>query len=179
MIIYIIYLNATGSKLGCYIPLPLQKLRPQCFTTLNKNALLVLPSAIRRIEQKWMWQSHGILQLPRSFFRTLVLPLHLYLSYGSVPEHCDLLVEDAHWLSSELSLGFHLNHIPIYHMVRIMNTTKSFFRSTTFNTSALVRRFFNRWKLSSHLDVHSNFIPFFCKEVMACATLENPSMNLL
>ena len=62
----------------------------------------------------------GILELPGSLFRTLVLPLHLYLSYGSVPKHGDLPVEDAHWLDSELSLGFHLNHTPIYHMVRIM-----------------------------------------------------------
>ena len=73
-----------------------------------------------RIEQKWMCQSHGILQLPRSLFRTVVLPLHLYLPYGLTPEHTDLLVEDTHWLDSKLSHGFHLNHIPIYHMVRIM-----------------------------------------------------------
>ena len=72
-----------------------------------------------RIEQKWMCQSHGI-QLPCSLFRSEVLPLHLYLPYGSVPEHCDLPVEDVHWLDLELSLRFHLNHIPIYHMVRIM-----------------------------------------------------------
>ena len=61
-----------------------------------------------RIEQKWMCQSHGILQLPRSLFRSIVFPLHLYLHYGLVPEHCDLPVEDAHWLDSEISLGFHL-----------------------------------------------------------------------
>ena len=67
-----------------------------------------------------MCQLHGILQLPCGLFRTVVLTLHLYLPYGSVPEHCDLPVEDAHWLDSELSLRFHLNHIPIYHMVRIM-----------------------------------------------------------
>ena len=110
----------TGSKTGCYIPLTLQQHFPQCFTTLNKNSLPVLPSAIRRIEQKWMCQSHGILQFPCSFFRTVVLPLHLYLSYCSVPEHCDLPGEDAHRLDLELSLWLHLHHIPIYYMVRIM-----------------------------------------------------------
>ena len=86
---------------------------------LNKNATLAPPSVLCRIEQKWMCQLHGILQFPRSLFRSVVLPFHLYLPYGSVPEHCDLPVEDVHWLDSELSLRFHLNHIPIYHMVRI------------------------------------------------------------
>ena len=74
----------------------------------------------RRIEQEWMHQLHGIVQLPRILFRSVVLPLHLYLSYGSVPEHCDIPVKDVHWLNLELSLGFHLNQIPIYHMVRVM-----------------------------------------------------------
>ena len=74
----------------------------------------------RRTKKKWMCQSHGILQLPCSLFRSIVVPLHLYLLYGLVREHCDLLVEDVHWLYLELSLEFHLNHIPIYHMVRIM-----------------------------------------------------------
>ena len=109
-----------GSKLGSYIPLPFLQHCPRFFTTLNKNALLVLPSAICRIEQKWMCQSHGILQLPHSFFRTVVLPFHLHLSYFSVPEHCDLPSEDAHRLDLEISLWFHLHHIPIYYMVRIM-----------------------------------------------------------
>ena len=51
---------------------------------------------------------------------TVVLPQHVYLSYGSVPEHGDLLVEDPHWLDSELFVKFHLNHIPIYHMVKVI-----------------------------------------------------------
>ena len=109
----------TGSKSRCYIPLPLQQHCPECFTKLNKNATSVPPSGLCRVEQTWMCQSLGILQLPCSLLRTVVLPLHLYMPYGSVLEHCDLPVEDAHWLDSELSLGFHLNHIPIYHMVRI------------------------------------------------------------
>ena len=94
-----------GSKLGRYIPLALQQHCPWCFTKLNKNSTLVPPSVLHRIEQKWMCQSHGILQLPRSLFRTVVLSLHFYLSYGSIPEHCDLPVEDAHWLDLELSFG--------------------------------------------------------------------------
>ena len=94
-----------GSKPRYYIPLPLT-------TTMS----LVL----YKIEQKWMCHSHGILQLPRSLTWTVVLPLHLYLSNSSIPEHRDLLVEDAQWLGLELSLRFHLNHISIYHMVRIM-----------------------------------------------------------
>ena len=36
-------------------------------------------SVLRKIEQKWMCQSHGILHLPSSLIRTVVLPLHLYL----------------------------------------------------------------------------------------------------
>ena len=83
-----------GSKPGYYTPLPLR---------------LALPSVLYKIEQKWMCQSHGILQLPRSLIRTVVLPLHLHLSNGSILEHCDLPVEDAHWLGLELSLRFHLN----------------------------------------------------------------------
>ena len=81
---------------------------------------LALTLVLYKIEQKWMCQSHGILQFPCSLFRSVVLPLHLYLTYGSVPKHCDPPVKDGHWLASELSLGFHLNHIPIYHMVKIM-----------------------------------------------------------
>ena len=49
-----------------------------------------------------------------------MLPLYLYMSNDSIPEHCDLLVEDVQWLGLELSLGFHLDHIPIYDIVRIM-----------------------------------------------------------
>ena len=90
----------------------LYKIEQKCYTSIT--------SVLCRVEQKWMYQSHGILQLPCSLFRTVVLPLHLYLSYGSILEHCDLPVEDVHWLSSKLSLGFQLNQIPIYHMVRIM-----------------------------------------------------------
>ena len=110
----------TRSKLGHYNPLPLQQHYPQCFTKLNKNATLVPPSVLHRFEQNWMCESHGILQLPCSLFRTVVLPFHLYLPYGLVLEHCDLPVEDAHWLDLELSLRFHLDHILINHMVRIM-----------------------------------------------------------
>ena len=116
----IVYLMKMGSKRRHYIPLPLQQHCPQCFTKLNKNDTLVPPSMLRRIKQKWMCQSHRILQLPCSLFKTVVLPLHLYLPYGSVMEHYELLVEDAHWLDLEISLRFCLNHIPIYHMVMIM-----------------------------------------------------------
>ena len=67
-----------------------------------------------------MCQLHGILQLQCSLFGIVVLSLHLYLPYGSVLEHCDLPVEDEHWIYLELSLWFHLHHISIYYMVRIM-----------------------------------------------------------
>ena len=97
--------NTMGSKLRYYIPLPLT---------------LALSSMLYKIEQKWMCQSHGILQLPCILMRTVVLPLHLYLSNGLVLKHCNLPVENAQWIGLELSLGFHLNHIPIYHMVRVM-----------------------------------------------------------
>src|SRR5713226_7544208 len=120
--IYIIYnLMQMGSKPRCYIPSPpLTTTLSSVLYKIEQNDTLAPPSVLHKIEQKWMCQSHGILQLPCSLFRSEVLPLHLYLPYGSVPEHCDLPVEDAHWLDSKLSLGFHLNHIPIYHMVRIM-----------------------------------------------------------
>ena len=88
------------------------KICTKCYTGIT--------SVFHKIEQKWMCQSHGILQLPHSLFKSIVLPLHLYLPYGSVLEHCELPVEDAQWLYLKLSLGFLLNHIPIYHMVRIM-----------------------------------------------------------
>ena len=70
--------------------------------------------------KKWMCQSLCILHLPSILLRTVVLPLHLYLSYGSISEHGDLPVEDAQWLGLELFLRFHLDHIPICHMARIM-----------------------------------------------------------
>ena len=60
---------------------------------------------------------------PVQHLRDCSAPIAPFLPYGLVPEHCDLPVEDAHWLDLELSLGFHLNHIPIYHMVRIITTT--------------------------------------------------------
>ena len=97
--------NTMGSKSGYYNPLPL---------------IIALSSVLCKIEQKLTCHSHGILQLPRSLIWTVVLPLHLYLSNGSVPDHCDL-IEDVQWLGLELSLGFHLDHILINHMVRIMN----------------------------------------------------------
>ena len=81
---------------------------------------MALPLVLSKFEPKRMCQLHGILQLPCSLFRFEVLPLHLYFPYGSVPENYDPAVEDAHWIDLELSLGFHLNRIPIYHMVRIM-----------------------------------------------------------
>ena len=108
------------SKPRCYIPLPLQLELSSVLTKLNKNASLALSSVLCRFEQKWMCQSHGILQLPCILISTVVLPLHLHLSNGSILEHYDPSIEDVHGLSLELSLGFHLNHIPIYHTVRIM-----------------------------------------------------------
>ena len=61
--------------------------------------------------QNWMCQSHGILQLSHSLIQTIVLPLHPYLSNDLIPKHYDLHVEDAQWVSLELSLRFQLNHI--------------------------------------------------------------------
>ena len=81
-----------GSKQGYYIPLPLQHHCPRCFTKFEQKCYTSIASVFHKIEQKWMCQLHGILQLPRSLFRSVVLPLHLYLPYGSVPEHCDLPV---------------------------------------------------------------------------------------
>ena len=119
--IYIIYIfNANKVNPGVLqSPSPSTTLSSVLYK-IEQNATLVPPSVLSRIEKKWMCQSYGILQLPRSLFKTVVLPLHLYLPYGLVPEHCDFPDEDAHWIDSELSLGFHLNQIPIYHMVRIM-----------------------------------------------------------
>ena len=117
--IHRIHLMQWGQKRGVTFPSPFNSTVLSALQNLNKM-LHCTASVFHKIEQKWMCQSHGILQLPRSLFRSVVLPFNLYLPYGSVPEHCDLLVEDVHWLDSELSHGFHLNHIPIYHMVRIM-----------------------------------------------------------
>ena len=109
--------NTMGSKPSHYISL---SLRVKTGALHSPHPSLALSLVLYKIEQKWMCQSHGILQLPCSLIRTVVLPLHLYLSNGSIPNHCDLPVEDAQWPGLELSLGFHLDHIPIYHMVRIM-----------------------------------------------------------
>ena len=120
MIIYIIYLNANGVKTGVLRSPPPSTTLSSVLYNNEQKCLLVLPSTIRRFQQKWMCQSHGIFQLPSSLIRTVVLPLHLYLSNGSILEHGDFSIEDAQWFCLELSLGFHLDHIPIYHMVRIM-----------------------------------------------------------
>ena len=115
--IYIIYINAMGLKNKVFhSPPPSTALSSVLYKIEQKFYVGIALSAL----QKQMCQSHGILHLPCSLFRFVVLPLHLYLPYGLVPEHFDLPVEDAHWLDLELSLKFHLNHIPIYHMVRIM-----------------------------------------------------------
>ena len=58
-----------GLKLGYYNPLALKS---------------ALPSGLFKIEQNWMCQLHGILQLPCSLIRIVVLPLHLYLSSGTI-----------------------------------------------------------------------------------------------
>ena len=108
-----------GQNRGVTFPSPFNSIVLNAYKIWTK-CYIGTASVFCRIEKKWMCQSHGILQLPHSLFKSVVLPLHLYLPYGSVPEHCDLPVEDAHWLDLEFSLGFHLNHIPIYHMVRIM-----------------------------------------------------------
>ena len=115
-----VQLNTKGSKLGYYNLLPLTISFPLVLYKLKQNATLAPPSMLCKIEQKGMFQSHGILHLPCSLFRIVVLPLHLYLSNDSILEHCDLPVEDAQWLGLELSLRLHLTHILINHMVRIM-----------------------------------------------------------
>lgn len=49
----------------------------------NKTSLSVL-----KMEQKWVWPSHGILHHPCSLIRTKVFPLHLYLFYGLILRNC-------------------------------------------------------------------------------------------
>ena len=65
-----------GSKLGCYIPLPLQLELSSVLTKLNKNATLELSLVLCKIKQKWMCQSHGTLQLPCILIKIVVLLLH-------------------------------------------------------------------------------------------------------
>ena len=116
----IMYISAKwGQNQGVTFPSPFNTTILSALQNLNKM-LHCTASVFHKIEQKWMCQSYGILQIPRSLFRSVILPLHLYLPYGLVPEHYDLPVEDTHWLDLELTLGFHLNHIPIYPMVWIM-----------------------------------------------------------
>lgn len=86
------------------LPSPLNQQCPQCSSN----------------EQKWVCLPHGILQLPRNLIQTKVLALHLYQSDGSIIE-CSLFpAYDANMLHLELSLGFHLNHIPINNVIMIM-----------------------------------------------------------
>ena len=119
--IYVSYiLNASGVKTGVLHSPPPSIALSSVLYKIEQNSTLVPTLVLHRFEQKWMCHFHGILKLPCSLFRTVVLPLHLYLSYGSVSEHGDFPIKDVHWLDSEISLGFHLNHIPIYHMFRVM-----------------------------------------------------------
>ena len=96
--------NPWGQNQGVTFPSPFNSTvlsALQNWTKCYAGIALVL----YKIEQKWMYQSHGILQLPRSLFRTVVLPLHLHLSNGPILKHCDLPIEDVHWLGLELSSG--------------------------------------------------------------------------
>ena len=75
---------------------------PQCSTELNKNGCANhMASSSSHVASSGLKYSHCTFTLPMAWY-------------------CDLPVEDVHWLNLELSLEFHLNHIPIYHMVRIM-----------------------------------------------------------
>ena len=49
-----------------------------------------------------------------------MLPLYLYLANDSILEHNLSLINDTHRLHLKLSLGLHLDHIPINDMIRIM-----------------------------------------------------------
>jgi hypothetical protein len=57
---------------------------------------------------------------PPSLIRTKVLPLHLYISDGSVLRNVTFLSRMHNGSILELSPLFHLDHNPINHMVRIM-----------------------------------------------------------
>jgi hypothetical protein len=54
----------------------------------------------------------------------------------------------------------------------IYATKKYSFGFAIFKIGALVNKSFKCRKLSSHLAIHSKFIPLFCKEVIGCAILE-------
>ena len=95
-----------GLKYEYYVPPPLEQ-----------HCIVI---SYLKTEQKWVCLFHGILQLPCSLIGTKVLPLHLYLFDGLVLQQCYLLVEDVHRFHLELSLGFHLYHIPINYVIRIM-----------------------------------------------------------
>ena len=113
-------LNTMGSKPGCYIPLPITTALSLVLYKIEQKYYIGTTSVLYKIEQTWMCQSYGILQLPSSLLETVVLPLHLYLSYGSIPKHGDISVENVQQIDFELSLGVYLDHIPINHMVRSM-----------------------------------------------------------
>ena len=83
-----VQLNNMVSKLGYYNPLPLTTALSSVLYNLTQNATLVPPLVLCKIKQKRMCQSHGILQLPCSLIRVVVLILHLICPmarFGTLP----------------------------------------------------------------------------------------------
>jgi hypothetical protein len=73
------------------------------------------------LEQDWMRFLQISLQFPSGLLRTKVLPLHLYLSDGSIPECYLSLIQNVQGFHLELTLRFYLHEVPINHMSRVMN----------------------------------------------------------
>jgi hypothetical protein len=92
---------------GCHILSPFSKTLSSVFVSF--------------LEQDWMRFPQISLQFPSGLLRTKVLPLHLYLSDGSVPKCYFSLVQNVQGFHLELALGFHLHQVPINHMSRVMS----------------------------------------------------------
>ena len=80
--IHHVQFNTMGSKLGCYIPLPFTTTLFVVLHKIEQNSTLEPPQCYAKLNKNGCANCNGILQLPSSLLRTIVLPLHLYLSYG-------------------------------------------------------------------------------------------------
>ena len=73
--------------------------------------------------------------LPKSF-PSKVLPLHLYMSDGSILKCYFSPVQNAQGFHLEIAHGFHLHQVPINHMSRVMNIL---FKKKKWNTLWILR----------------------------------------
>jgi hypothetical protein len=110
---YIFIYIAIGHGLGILQSPPL------IYALSSVNHVLIYKKISKILKIMLVFCLHCILMLPSSILRTILGPLELYKTYGSVPELFDFLVQNAYWMHLKSNFFLHLNHIPINNMISI------------------------------------------------------------